>query len=504
MDSIKMTTEQQLPEGWETQPLQNLLNYVIGGDWGKDENYNDENFILVNCIRGAEFRNWKNDKASTAALRKIKISSLQNRQIQKNDILIEISGGGPEQPVGRTVLITKQVLSNFNNPVVCTNFLRLIRPNEKINSTFLNYYLSYFYLSGKIISYQAGSNNLRNLKFKEYERIEIPVPPIETQQAIVNKIESLFDEIDEGIGRLKTAAQQIQQYRQSLLKNAFNGELTKEWRSKHADTLPSENELLAQIQTTREQHHAQQLADWQTAISQWEQNGKEAKKPSKPKAPTQAVKFEDNFADLPKGWFNFSLDTLAEISGGLTKNAKRGSFKEKVPYLRVANVYANELKLDEIATIGIQENEKVRTLLQTNDLLIVEGNGSIEQIGRVAIWNSTINPCYHQNHLIKARCYPFVLPKFALYFLISPMGRERIINVASSTTGLHTLSLTKVANLIIPVCSLTEQTQIVAILENKLTACDQLAAELAKQLKQAELLKQAVLKAAFSGSLLDK
>lgn len=52
--------------------------------------------------------------------------------------------------------------------------------------------------------------------------------------------------------------------------------------------------------------------------------------------------------------------------------------------------------------------------------------------------------------------------------------------------------------------SLTEQTQIVAILESKLTACDQLAAELAKQLKQAELLKQAVLKAAFSGSLLDK
>ena len=53
-------------------------------------------------------------------------------------------------------------------------------------------------------------------------------------------------------------------------------------------------------------------------------------------------------------------------------------------------------------------------------------------------------------------------------------------------------------------CSLAEQTQIVAILESKLTACDQLASELATQLKQAELLKQAVLKSAFSGSLLDK
>lgn len=498
-----MTTEQELPKGWKALPLKSLLSHVIGGDWGKDENYSDENFVLVNCIRGAEFRNWKNEKASTASPRKIKISSLKNRQIQENDILIEISGGGPEQPVGRTVLITKEVLLNFKNPAVCTNFLRLIRPNKTISSSFLNHYLSYFYLSGKVIAYQAGSNNLRNLKFKEYERLEIPVPPLETQQAIVDKIESLFAEIDAGIACLKTAGQQLKQYRQALLKNAFNGELTKQWRLEHADSLPSEKELLAQIQTARQQHHDRQLADWQTAVKQWEQTGKQGKKPSKPKVPTQAVKFEEGFADLPSGWFNFALDELAEISGGLTKNAKRNSFEEKVPYLRVANVYANELKLDEIEKIGIQESEKLRTLLKANDLLIVEGNGSIEQIGRVALWNNAINPCYHQNHLIKARCYPFALPEFVLYFLMSPIGRERIINVASSTTGLHTLSLTKVANLIIPICSIKEQTQIVAILESKLTACDQLAAELDKQLKQAELLKQAVLKAAFSGRLSD-
>ncbi|MBF1292392.1 MAG: restriction endonuclease, partial [Neisseria sicca] len=51
---------------------------------------------------------------------------------------------------------------------------------------------------------------------------------------------------------------------------------------------------------------------------------------------------------------------------------------------------------------------------------------------------------------------------------------------------------------------LKEQKEIADILEQKFTACDQLADEIAKQLKQAELLKQAVLKAAFSGSLLDK
>ena len=470
-----MTTEQQLPKGWKKTTLGEIATYVNGRafkpiEWSKTgtpivriQNLNNPN---------AEY-NYYDGYIE------------EKYHIENGDLLFAWSVSlGAYIWKGKSAFLNQHIFK--------------VLPKENIDKTFIYYLLDK--VTNELYAKAHGSGMVHVTKGK-FEATSVNIPPLEAQQAIVNKIESLFDEIDEGIGRLKTVAQQIQQYRQSLLKNAFNGELTKEWRSKHADTLPSENELLAQIQTTREQHHAQQLADWQTAVSQWEQNGKEGKKPSKPKAPTQAVKFEENFADLPRGWVNFSLDMLAEISGGLTKNAKRGSFKEKVPYLRVANVYANELKLDEIATIGIQENEKARTLLQTNDLLIVEGNGSIEQIGRVAIWNNTINPCYHQNHLIKARCYPFVLPKFALYFLISPMGRERIINIASSTTGLHTLSLTKVANLIIPVCSLAEQTQIVAILESKLTACDQLAAELAKQLKQAELLKQAVLKAAFQGEL---
>lgn len=475
-----MTAEQQLPEGWKKTTL-GEISIIKMGQSPSGQSYNKQN-NGYQLIGGASDLGEKFPQPQKFTSDAIKLSKI-------NDIIICIRA-----TIGRL---------NLSDKVYCLGRgVAGIEVNENIETKFIWY--SLMNNEAYLLKNSTGTT-FQQISSPTLKKLPIIYPTSkETQQAIVNKIESLFDEIDEGIGRLKTAAQQIQQYRQSLLKNAFNGELTKEWRSKHADTLPSENELLAQIQTTREQHHAQQLADWQTAVSQWEQNGKEGKKPSKPKAPTQAVKFEENFADLPNGWFNFSLDTLAEISGGLTKNAKRGSFKEKVPYLRVANVYANELKLDEIATIGIQENEKARTLLQTNDLLIVEGNGSIEQIGRVAIWNNTINPCYHQNHLIKARCYPFVLPKFALYFLISPMGRERIINVASSTTGLHTLSLTKVANLIIPVCSLAEQTQIVAILESKLTACDQLAAELAKQLKQAELLKQAVLKAAFSGSLLDK
>lgn len=470
-----MTTEQTLPKGWKIERL---------GD-------------IAISTKGKKPKNQSNEKTDTYCYPYVDIEAFEKGVIKsytdgekcvlcdEDDFLMVWDGS-------RSGLVGKGVKGALGSTLV-----RISLP--EIN----NLYAYYFLLSKyQEINTRAKGSGTPHVDPDLLWNYAFPIPPNkETQQAIVNKIESLFAEIDVGISSLKTAVQQLAQYRQSLLKNAFNGELTKAWREENADTLPSRDELLAQIQTTREQHHAKQLANWQSAVSQWEENGKEGKKPSKPKPLTQAVKFEEDLADLPNGWLNFLLEELAEISGGLTKNSKRNTFEEKVPYLRVANVYANELKLDEIETIGIQESEKERTLLQLNDLLIVEGNGSIEQIGRVALWNDAIKPCYHQNHLIKARCYPFMLPKFVLYFLMSPMGRKRIIDVASSTTGLHTLSLTKIANLVIPVCSLTEQTQIVAILENKLTACDRLATDLAAQLKQAELLKQSVLKAAFSGKL---
>ena len=90
-----------------------------------------------------------------------------------------------------------------------------------------------------------------------------------------------------------------------------------------------------------------------------------------------------------------------DISGGLTKNSKRNELAIKMPYLRVANVYYNQLDLSEIKYIGVTEEEIERCTLEKDDLMFVEGNGSKSQIGRVAIWDGSIDYCLHQNHLIK-------------------------------------------------------------------------------------------------------
>ena len=190
-----------------------------------------------------------------------------------------------------------------------------------------------------------------------------------------------------------------------------------------------------------------------------------------------------------------------DVTGGLTKNSQREKFPIKMPYLRVANVYYNRLDLSEIKEIGVQESEIKDKLLKKDDLLFVEGNGSKEQIGRVAIWNGSIENCLHQNHIIKGRPLGTMLSKFALYYFISDFGREQILKVASSTSGLYTLSTEKVRNLTIPSCPLAEQQRIVNEIESRLSQATASETYIENALQQAEALRQSILKKAFSGEL---
>ena len=476
-----MTTEQQLPEGWKETTLGAEFEWSSGGTpkSGVPAYYENGSIHWLNISD-------LNDGLISYAEKKITELGLQESSakiVPQGSVLIAIYGSIGKLGINTIPLATNQA--------ICFT--------KKIPEYILNKFLFYYLLSirNQLISMGKGGTQ-QNISQTVLKSVPFLYPTSkETQQAIVNKIESLFDETDEGIGRLKTAAQQIQQYRQSLLKNAFSGELTKEWRSKHADTLPSENELLTQIQTTREQHHAQQLADWQTAVSQWEQNGKEGKKPSKPKAPTQAVKFEENFADLPNGWIWGKLSDLGELARGKSKHRPRNDkklFGGKYPFIQTGEVRAANRIIKKYEQTYSEFGLEQSKLWQKGTLCITIA----ANIAETAFLG--FDACFPDS-IVGFSASKAVLPEYIELFIKS--ARTKIESYAPATAQKN-INLNTLENLIVPYCSLTEQTQIVAILESKLTACDQLADELAKQLKQAELLKQVVLKAAFSGSLLDK
>ena len=474
-----MTTEQQLPKGWKKTTLGEIATYVNGRafkpiEWSKTgipivriQNLNNPN---------AEYNYYDGNIE-------------EKYHIRNGDLLFAWSASlGAYIWKGKYAFLNQHIFK--------------VLPKENIDKTFIYYLLDK--VTNELYAKAHGSGMVHVTKGK-FEATSVNIPPFDTQQAIVNKIESLFDEIDEGIGRLKTAAQQIQQYRQSLLKNAFNGELTKEWRSKHADALPSENELLAQIQTTREQHHAQQLADWQTAVSQWEQNGKEGKKPSKPSS-LSSVNILSKDSELPENWLLTEAESICDFITKGTTPPKNELFMKsgEVPFLKVYNLTKNG-KLDftiepTFVSKETHNNFLNRSKVYPNDILM---NIVGPPLGKVSLVPDDY-PEWNINQAIVIYRSIFVHSKFLANYLLAEKTIKLMSSQAKTTAGQHNLTLEICRNLPIPVCSLAEQTQIVAILESKLTACDQLAAELAKQLKQAELLKQAVLKAAFSGSLLDK
>ena len=158
------------------------------------------------------------------------------------------------------------------------------------------------------------------------------------------------------------------------------------------------------------------------------------------------------------------LSDVAEVTGGLTKNGNRDRLPLKLPYLRVANVSFASIDTTEMLSIGLTEEERSKTTLQYGDLLFVEGNGSPDQIGRVAIWHDEVVPCVHQNHIIKARLNESkMLPAFAMHYYMSQKGRDQIKKKAVSTSGLYTLSVSKISGFVMPCPPLDRQIEFAAL-----------------------------------------
>jgi type I restriction enzyme S subunit len=200
-------------------------------------------------------------------------------------------------------------------------------------------------------------------------------------------------------------------------------------------------------------------------------------------------------------FYTKEISKFFNISGGLTKNSKRDRLMKKIPYLRVANVFYNFIDISEIKMIGVLESEIEKTLLLQDDLLFVEGNGSKEQIGRVAFWDGKIDKCLHQNHIIKGRPNGTMLTKYAVYYFMSKQGRDQILRSAASTSGLYTLSVNKIKSFIIPYCSHPEQLAIVSAIESRLSVCDKLEQTIDQTIALSASLRQSILKKAFEGRL---
>jgi type I restriction enzyme S subunit len=453
-----------------TELVMNPKDDIVDGPFGsrlKASEYVDAGIPIVRLqnIDRNQFID-KNIKFVTKA----KAKEIARHHFVSGDILISKLG----DPLGEACIAPEQ----FPYGILVADVVRVRPDKRKVDTSFLAYALNSAPVVQQFKAETKGTTRPR-VNLKKIRDLRVPiVESIAQQQQIVAEIEKQFTRLDAGVAALRRVQANLKRYRAAVLKAACEGRL-----------VPTEAELAkAEGRTckTGEQLLARILADRR---KNWHGRGK-YKEP--------AASDTTNLPPLPEGWAWARLEQLGVTYGGLTKNPKRAKLPNQLPYLRVANVYANELRLNEIEYIGVADSELEKLLVRAGDLLIVEGNGSKDQIGRLAIWDGSIDPCVHQNHLIKVRLVNPAMSKWILYWLQSRGGRHFVELVASSTSGLYTLSVNKVGDLPVLLPPLAEQTRIVAEVERRLSVIEELDAAVAANLQRGTRLRQSILHRAFS------
>ncbi|MCK2088956.1 restriction endonuclease subunit S [Thauera aromatica] len=332
----------------------------------------------------------------------------------------------------------------------------------------------------------------------DIDSFEFLLPPTAEQVRIVAKLDELFSELDQGVENLRTAQQQLKVYRQALLKHAFEGKLTAEWRAQNPDKLECAEALLARIQQERKARQ-QQLTEWQEARQAWEANGKSGSKPAKPKAPKVlpplTTKELAELPGLPAGWAWMKIHQLCEVvRGGSPRPAGDPKFYDgNIPFLKVADLTKGSSPYLTSYTYTIKEAGLNKTRQIKPNTLLLTNSGATLGVPKICLISATMN-----DGVAAFLGLPQDQLLYHYYFWQSQTERLRNIDQGAAQPNLNTDLIKETP---IPVCSPVEQATLTQTIEAALSGADQLEQTITTSLQQAEALRQSILKKAFSGQL---
>ena len=213
-----------IPEGWEVNSLESLMADYIGGGWGK-ETGDDKHTKPAWVIRGTDIPGARNCQVAGVPYRFHAGSNIRSRRLLTGDIVFEVSGGSKGQPVGRTLLVTSQLLSAFGDvPIICASFCKRIRPDAAGYGSEL-LYLSFVegYTSGEIEQFQVQSTGISNFKWTEYiGKTQRAIPPEPLRVRFRELVAPLFSQI----GTRGLTIQNLRRTRDLLLPRLLSGQVT--------------------------------------------------------------------------------------------------------------------------------------------------------------------------------------------------------------------------------------------------------------------------------------
>ena len=351
---------------------------------------------------------------------------------EKDDILLSVRA-----PVGATNLAPCKVCIGRG--------LTAIRPTNQVE---LKYLLHYFRYIEKPLQQKGTGTTFKAITQDVIKNLEIPVPPIKEQRRIVSRIEEMFSELDSAVDTLQKTRQQLEIYRQAVLKEAFEGKLTAKNHRVIDKTL------------------------------HWASESETKKLPA-----------------LPDEWHYIFLSKLGDLSRGKSKHRPRNDPKlfedGKYPFIQTGDVKAADRYISTYSSMygdfGLAQSK-----LWTKGTLCITIAANIAETAFLGI-----DACFPDS-IVGFTASSEVEPKYIKYFIES---QKLKLSAFAPATAQKNINLKTLENLIIPYCSVEEQKTIINEIESRLSVCANIESTVDEALQQAEAMRQSILKKAFEGKL---
>lgn len=178
----------------EVLHISDVVKANISGDWGEDSNI-DNSLIEVACVRGADINDVNGCNFKDIPIRYITKTSLANKCIQAGDIIIEKSGGAPNQSTGRVAYISREC-KEAHSKLVCSNFCEAFSVKSDWDSKYIFYYLQFIYNAGAFFNFEGKTSGIRNLDVEQaFRAIPIKKLDIELQRKAAEVLTSIDKKI---------------------------------------------------------------------------------------------------------------------------------------------------------------------------------------------------------------------------------------------------------------------------------------------------------------------
>ncbi|HRQ41398.1 MAG TPA: restriction endonuclease subunit S [Chloroflexota bacterium] len=429
----------ELSNSWEWERLGNLaLNIHYGYTASANFSNTDVRLLRITDIQDNHV-NW-----ATVPGCVIDEKDIPKYLLDENDILIARTGG----TIGKSYLVT-----DITAKAVFASYLIRVIPSKHLSSKYMKLVLDSPLYWEQLTEKSKGTGQ-PNVNATSLSTLAIPLPPLNEQKRIVAKVGGVLGQTRVLAGQMGEVEAKRKATRQTAVRRLV--------------TAVSPDEVALAWEFIAQNFH--DLYTEPAAVQELKQ--------AILQLAVQGRLVEQDPDDEPIR--ETIVEDICEVRGGIQKSPNRKPNKNPKRYLTVAHVQWNRIDTDDPRYFEVSDEELERWRLLAGDVLVVEGNGSQDHIGRTAIFKGEIEDCVHQNHVIRVRPNQARLTSEYLNLCFtSPYGRDQMIKRGRTTSGLYTLSVGRIKTVKFPLPGIELQKRIVARVDELFSLCDRLAAQLA-------------------------